>query len=99
VHLDESVIDVLDDVKNVTNTWDGDMVAHTWMMTQNGLACMDCNGKDEAWRSKEDWETYEDQFESEANAFDEKARLEEAERQLKEAEKLVEELKKKDQKK
>jgi hypothetical protein len=99
VHLDESVIDVLDDVKNVTNTWDGDMVAHTWMMTQNGLVCMDCNGKSEAWRSKEDWETYEDQFESEAEKYDEKARLEEAERKLKEAEKLVEDLKKKTEKK
>ena len=96
VHLDESVIDILDNVKNVTSTWDGDMVAHTWIMTQNGLACMDCNGKADSWKSKEDWETYEDQFDDEAKGYDEKARLEEAERQLQEAEKLVEELKKKE---
>lgn len=96
VHLDESVIDILDNVKNVTSTWDGDMVAHTWIMTQNGLACMDCTGDEDAWKSKEDWETYEDQFENEANTYDEKARLEEAERKLQEAEKLVEELKKKE---
>jgi phage shock protein PspC (stress-responsive transcriptional regulator) len=99
VYLDESVIDILDDVKNVTNTWDGDMVAHTWIMTQNGLACMDCNGKADSWKSKEDWETYEDQFENEANEFDEEAHLKEAERKLKEAEKLVEELKKKEKNK
>lgn len=92
VYLDESVIDILDDVKNVTNTWNGDMVDHSWIMTQNGLACMDCNDSTQEWQSSDEWA-------QEAEKFDEKARLEEAERKLKEAEKLVEELKKKDQKK
>lgn len=33
---------ILDDVPNVTNTWDGDMVNETWLMTRNGLLCTSC---------------------------------------------------------
>lgn len=29
------------DIKNVTNTWDHDMVGHYWLMTPNGLKCLD----------------------------------------------------------
>jgi hypothetical protein len=32
----------LDDVDNTTNTWDGDMVARRWIMTEKGLKCIDC---------------------------------------------------------
>ncbi len=41
------------DIKNVTNTWDSDMVGKTWTMTERGLECIGCNleeinsGKDE----------------------------------------------------
>ena len=99
VYLDESTIDLLNDVDNITNTWDGDMVDHTWVMTQNGLACLDCNDEQSGeWRSEEEWNTYQDQFENEAEAFDEAARLEAAEKKLKEAEKEIERIKKEQKK-
>jgi hypothetical protein len=31
---------VIYDVQNVTNTYDGDMVGRTWTMTENGLECL-----------------------------------------------------------
>ncbi len=42
VYLDESAISVIDDIDNTTNTWDWDMVNHTWQMNNLGLSCMDC---------------------------------------------------------
>ena len=38
VHFQGGVGFLLDDVKNVTNTWDEDMVGRTWTMTSNGLS-------------------------------------------------------------
>jgi hypothetical protein len=38
VHFDPDLEDMLDDVKNVTNTLDRDMVGRTWTMTSNGLS-------------------------------------------------------------
>jgi phage shock protein PspC (stress-responsive transcriptional regulator) len=38
VHFQGGVGFLLDDVKNVTNTWDEDMVGQTWTMTTNGLS-------------------------------------------------------------
>lgn len=38
VHFDPDLEDMLDDVKNVTNTHDRDMVGRTWTMTSNGLS-------------------------------------------------------------
>ncbi|MDE5422951.1 PspC domain-containing protein [Ancylomarina sp. DW003] len=38
VFIDEKVDDYLDDVKNVTNTYDRDMGGKTWMMKQEGLS-------------------------------------------------------------
>ena len=97
IYLDETTINLLDDVDNVTNTWDGDMVDHLWVMTQNGLACMDCSDSEESdWRSEEEWNSYEEEFEEEAKRYedDEERRLREAERKLEEAQKEIEELKK-----
>lgn len=97
VYLDESSIDIINDIDNVTNTWDGDMVEHTWVMTQNGLACIDCaDGKTE-WRSEDEWDDYEEQFEDEAEAYEDDVQkeLREAERKLKEAEREIERIKKK----
>ena len=37
VHFDDSVEHMLDDVDNVTSTWDRDMVGKTWTMTLDGL--------------------------------------------------------------
>ncbi|MDX2173895.1 MAG: PspC domain-containing protein [Bacteroidota bacterium] len=46
IYFDKSVKYLLDDVSNITNTWDGDMVGRRWKMTDKGLACIDCNGLD-----------------------------------------------------
>ena len=37
VHLSENMIDIIYDIENVSNTWDGDMVGKTWVMKPNGL--------------------------------------------------------------
>ncbi len=44
INLDKSLKESLDDVDNVTNTWDGYMVGRRWKMTENGLECIDCEG-------------------------------------------------------
>lgn len=43
VHFNKKVKTILYDVPNITNTYDGYMVNHTWLMTQNGLFCTTCN--------------------------------------------------------
>ncbi len=47
IYFDKSVRNLLDDVENTTNTWDGHMVGRRWQMTENGLKCIDCEGLDE----------------------------------------------------
>ena len=42
VYLDKSAIDIIYDIKNLNNYWDGDMVEHHWKMTREGLLCTDC---------------------------------------------------------
>lgn len=37
VYLDKSVDDIIHDIENVSNTWDGDMLGKKWVMKQNGL--------------------------------------------------------------
>jgi hypothetical protein len=37
IYLDERLVDVIYDVKNVTNTWDGDMIGKYWEMRPEGL--------------------------------------------------------------
>jgi phage shock protein PspC (stress-responsive transcriptional regulator) len=44
VHLDKSLEHFISDVENVTNTYDGDMVGRRWIMTKEGLKCIDCAG-------------------------------------------------------
>ncbi len=41
IFIDESMEDIIRDIPNVTDTWDGDMGGHTWKMTENGLVCTD----------------------------------------------------------
>lgn len=43
IYFDKSVKNLLDDVDNTTNTWDGDMVSRRWVMTDKGLKCIDCD--------------------------------------------------------
>jgi phage shock protein PspC (stress-responsive transcriptional regulator) len=44
VYLDEEMMQIIYDIDNVTNTYDGDMVGRRWIMTPEGLACVDCDG-------------------------------------------------------
>jgi phage shock protein PspC (stress-responsive transcriptional regulator) len=43
VYLDESIRDLIYDIDNVTNTYDGKMIGHMWIMRNEGLTCLDCN--------------------------------------------------------
>ena len=42
VFLAYDMEDVIYDIKNVTNTYDGDMLGKTWTMTAKGLECIGC---------------------------------------------------------
>jgi phage shock protein PspC (stress-responsive transcriptional regulator) len=44
VYLDKSLENVMYDIENVTNTYDGDMINRRWIMTEEGLKCVDCEG-------------------------------------------------------
>lgn len=44
VYLDKSLENLIYDIENVSNTYDGDMINRRWMMTENGLKCLDCDG-------------------------------------------------------
>lgn len=67
IYLHPSIRPVIYDIKNVTNTYDGKMVGHTWKMLPEGLTCMDCDFSKPA---KNDWSA-DDKFESlDAAAFD-----------------------------
>jgi phage shock protein PspC (stress-responsive transcriptional regulator) len=46
VFIGENMEDIIYDIKNVTNTWDNDMIGHTWTMTNRGLECIGCNLED-----------------------------------------------------
>lgn len=56
--LDKSLKGLLDNVDNVTNTWDGDMINRRWYMGEKGLSCIDCAGIDTGDESDDD-EHYE----------------------------------------
>lgn len=47
IYLDKSVENLIYDIENVTNTYDGDMIERRWIMTEAGLECVDCEGLDE----------------------------------------------------
>jgi phage shock protein PspC (stress-responsive transcriptional regulator) len=44
IYLDKSLENMIYDIENVTNTYDGDMINRRWTMTENGLKCVDCDG-------------------------------------------------------
>ncbi len=46
VFLDKSLVNIIYDIENTTNTYDADMVDRRWIMGQNGLECIDCEGLD-----------------------------------------------------
>jgi phage shock protein PspC (stress-responsive transcriptional regulator) len=44
VYLDHSVENIIYDIENATNTYDGDMINRRWIMGETGLRCVDCEG-------------------------------------------------------
>jgi hypothetical protein len=46
VFLSKDTRMILSNVENVTDTWDWDMADHEWLMTKDGLQCLDCNDID-----------------------------------------------------
>lgn len=42
IYLSHETRELIYDIKNVTNTYDGKMVGHTWKMMPEGLTCLDC---------------------------------------------------------
>ncbi|MBK8846718.1 MAG: PspC domain-containing protein [Bacteroidetes bacterium] len=60
IYLEPGSEDVFYDLKNVTNTWDNDMVGHYWLMTDKGLKCLDYDFKkegseSESYNENDDW--------------------------------------------
>lgn len=52
IYLDRSTKYILDDVANTIDLWDPKMVEHQWIMTDEGLACLDCLPK----RDHDEWD-------------------------------------------
>lgn len=46
VFLGKSIKNVIYDVENIHDVWDGDMLNRTWIMKEEGLDCLDCKGLD-----------------------------------------------------
>ena len=65
VYLEESMIDIIYDIKNTSNTWDFNMVEHEWVMTERGLTCVDCRQRKNRKQEEEDYDDYEDEDEDE----------------------------------
>ncbi len=47
VYLNRNMKNVIYDIDNTTNTWDDEMVGRRWVMTFDGLQCVDCLGLDQ----------------------------------------------------
>ncbi len=45
VYFSNEIRELIHDIKNVDNAYDGDMIGHTWKMMPNGLTCLDCGDK------------------------------------------------------
>ena len=54
IYLSDELRKIICDIDNVTNTYDGDMLGRRWMMTSDGLTCVDCEGIDNDWEEKGD---------------------------------------------
>lgn len=68
IYLDPSIRPIIYDIKNVTNTYDGKMIGHTWMMLPAGLTCMDCD--DQVAGNINAWESNGKMVSKELNPFD-----------------------------
>lgn len=67
VYLDKSLENMIYDIENVTNTYDGDMINRRWMMTENGLKCLDCDGLISVTEHTEDFNTDDAEVDSDGN--------------------------------
>lgn len=65
VYLDESMMEIIYNIENLTDTYDGDMVDYTWTMTEDGLICADCplSSKIKKLKSKDDMDEIDESFE------------------------------------
>ena len=43
IYLDRSLRHIINNVANVTDTWDPDMLGKGWVMLEDGLTCLDCD--------------------------------------------------------
>ncbi|MFT5054588.1 MAG: phage shock protein PspC (stress-responsive transcriptional regulator) [Oceanospirillaceae bacterium] len=55
VYLSDEMKDIIYDIDNVANTYDGDMLGRRWTMTPDGLACVDCEGLENDDDYEGDW--------------------------------------------
>jgi len=44
IYLDKSMKDIIYNIENIHDIYTGDMLNRRWIMTKNGLTCMDCLG-------------------------------------------------------
>lgn len=47
IYLTPSSREIIYDIENVTDTYDGRMIGHHWLMTKEGLRCTDCEWMEE----------------------------------------------------
>ncbi|MBK7910675.1 PspC domain-containing protein [Candidatus Pollutiaquabacter sp.] len=47
IYLDRGLEDFIYDIDNVQNIFDRDMLGRTWLMTADGLTCVDCTGDED----------------------------------------------------
>jgi phage shock protein PspC (stress-responsive transcriptional regulator) len=80
VYLDESIENIIYDIRNVQDMYDGDMLGHLWEMTPEGLSCTDCTTI-EYYDAKEIEESLEDNLDEMEESIERK--LEELELELK----------------
>lgn len=52
IYLSRSMKGIIYDIKNETDTWDGDMVGRRWMMGTEELRCIDCEGLEMTYAKK-----------------------------------------------
>ena len=69
VFIDEDLMEIIYDIPNITETLDFDMLNHNWLMTRNGLACLDCSAIEmeedfeDLWDIQEDNDEIDDEYE------------------------------------
>ena len=68
IYLDYDMKDIIYDIDNVTDTYDNDMLGHTWLMTQSGLVCTDCSS--DFFKENESNSDFEEQWEEEAEILE-----------------------------